>query len=196
MIFGPQQSRPLGKLSPPDPPWRFWKACLRRAFCLHVRGNAGSCGKARGHRCRCPRPFCPGQGRTPRSKAVTPAPRQRAASSLRAHREAPRRQHHGGDPPDGSRRLPALPAATRNPPLPARTHAPLRRAFHRGARPAPGQGKARCTSTAAEARVTATATTTATAEKATALASQTRVSLALPAPCAATPMRGRLSARP
>lgn len=88
------------------------------------------------------------------------------------------------------------PRATR----PVRTRAPLRRAFHRGARPAPGQGKARCTSTstAAEARVTATATTTTTTttEKATALASQLRVCVALPAPCAGAPMRGRLSARP
>lgn len=86
------------------------------------------------------------------------------------------------------------PRATR----PARTRAPLRRAFRRGARPAPGQGKARCTSTAAQARVTATATTTTTttAEKATALASPLRVCVSLPAPCAATPKRGRLSARP
>ncbi len=84
------------------------------------------------------------------------------------------------------------PRATR----PARTRAPLRRALRRGARPAPGQGKARCTSTAAEARVMATATTTTTAEKATALASPLRVCVALPAPCAGTPMRGRLSARP
>jgi len=86
------------------------------------------------------------------------------------------------------------PRATR----PVRTRAPLRRAFHHGARPAPGQGKARCTSTstAAEARVTATATTTTTTEKATALASQLRVCVALPAPCAGAPMRGRLSARP
>lgn len=197
------RGRSARRQGPPDPPWELLKGMSAACLLLARTGKRRPLREGARTPLRCPGPCCTGQGRTPRSKAVTPAPRQRAASSLRAHREATRRQHHGGDPPGSSRRRPVFPTATtatRNQPRPARTRAPLRRAFHRGARPAPGQGKARCTSTstAAEARVTATATTTTTTttEKATALASQLRVCVALPAPCAGAPMRGRLSARP
>lgn len=182
---------------PPDPPWELLKgmsaACLllartgkRRplregartplplpsAFLHWARADAEIKG---GHSCSA----TAGRvilARAPRSNPKT-APRRRSARRQPPTARAP------GDS-DGHAQ-PAPPG-----------HARLCAAFRRGARPAPGQGKARCTSTAAQARVTATATTTTTAEKATALASQLRVCVALPAPCAATPKRGRLSARP